>query len=304
MKPGVVEWSKTFITFDNGTRIMVSATSEDAFRGRTLNLLCLGGENTVKVRDKITGEVKEVTLEELHNEKKIMDYVENTKYEILTPYGWCDFKGINKKGKDKLFTIKSGNDVVTATSNHTFYVKGEKKKVYELIPNDDKIDGCSEPISTISYDRTDDVFDVINVNNEKNMFLVNRCWHTKNCMDEFAFVPKFVADAFWAANYPTISASADAKIVIVSTPNGMFNSFHTLYSHAERGENNFKHFKSTWRDVPGRDDAWAEAQRRNLGVTKFAQEYACVDGNTLIKVFDKITKEEKIIRIEDLYNIL
>lgn len=163
MKPGITEWSKTFITFDNGTRIMVSATSEDAFRGRTLNLLC---------------------------------------------------------------------------------------------------------------------------------------------MDEFAFVPKFVADAFWAANYPTISASTDAKIVIVSTPHGMFNSFHTLYSNAERGENNFKHFKSTWKDVPGRDDEWAEAQRKNLGNKKFAQEYACVDGKTLIKVFDKITKEEKTIKIEDLYNIL
>jgi hypothetical protein len=47
---------------------MVSATSEDAFRGRTLNLLCLGGENKVKVRDKVTGEVKEISLNELHEE--------------------------------------------------------------------------------------------------------------------------------------------------------------------------------------------------------------------------------------------
>lgn len=233
-----------------------------------------------------------------------MDYVENTKYEILTPYGWCNFKGINKKGQDKLFTIKSGKDVVTATTNHTFYVEGEKKKVCDLLPDVDKIDGCSTPVSSITYDRTDEVFDVINVDNEKNMFLVNRCWHTKNCMDEFAFVPKFVADAFWAANYPTISASTDAKIVIVSTPNGMFNSFHTLYSNAERGENNFKHFKSTWKDVPGRDDEWAKNQRKNLGNIKFSQEYACVDGNTYIKVFDKIDGLEKTLKIKDLYNSL
>lgn len=70
LKPGIIEWSKTFVTFENGTRIMVSATSEDAFRGRTLNLLCLGGENTVTVKDKTTGEIKEITLEELHNELK------------------------------------------------------------------------------------------------------------------------------------------------------------------------------------------------------------------------------------------
>ena len=203
-----------------------------------------------------------------------MSYVENTKYEILTPYGWCDFKGINKKEPDELFKIQSGDISVTATSGHTFYVAGKKMKVCEMTPNVDKIDGCDDFISNISYDRTDNVFDIINVNNEKNMFIVNHCLHTKNCMDEFAFVPKAVADAFWAANYPTISASMDAKIVIVSTPHGMFNSFHTLYSQAERKENEFIHFRSTWRDVPGRDEAWAENQKRNLGPTKFSQEYA------------------------------
>lgn len=245
MKPGITEWSKTFITFENGTRIMVSATSEDAFRGRTLNLLCLGGENTVTVRDKTTGEIKEISLDELHNElKKIMDYVENTKYEILTPYGWCNFKGINKKGQDKLFTIKSGEDVVTATTNHTFYVEGEKKKVCDLIPDVDKIDGCSTPVSGITYDRTDDVFDVINVDNEKNMFLVNRCHHTKNCMDEYAFVPKFVADAFWAANYPTISASTDAKIIIVSCVIGK------TYIYTKRGIRQLNDFINTEKEVP------------------------------------------------------
>lgn len=149
-----------------------------------------------------------------------MDYVENIKYEILTPYGWCDFKGINRKGQDKLFLIQSGEEIVTATTNHTFYIGGKKKKVCDLVPNIDKIDGCSDVISNIEYERTDDVFDVINVDNEKNMFIVNRCWHTKNCMDEFAFVPKAVADAFWAANYPTISASTDSKIIIVSCVTG------------------------------------------------------------------------------------
>lgn len=144
MKPGVIEWSKTFVTFENGTRIMVSATSEDAFRGRTLNLLCL---------------------------------------------------------------------------------------------------------------------------------------------DEFAFIPKSVSNAFWAANYPTISASTDAKIAIISTPCGMYGQFYTLYKEAERGENTFKHFKSTWKDVPGRDEEWAIEQEKNLGKVRFAQEYGCSflgSSNTLL----------------------
>jgi len=240
-----------------------------------------------------------------------MSFSKNTKYEILTPYGWCDFEGINKKGEDNLFIIKSGDDMVTSTINHTFYVKGEKKKVYELTTGIDKIDGCSDSISSISCGRRDNVFDVINVNNEKNMFIVNRCFHTKNCMDEFAFVPKSVADSFWAANYPTISASSDAKIVIVSTPHGMFNSFHTLYSQAERNLNGFKSFKSSWKDVPGRDENWAKMQEKNLGSRKFSQEYACefigstntvVDPETIESLFTQI-KEPELIEMKGRFRI-
>ena len=82
LKPGVTEYSKTFISFDNGTRLVISATSADAFRGESMNLLV------------------------------------------------CD---------------------------------------------------------------------------------------------EFAFVPGSQAEDFWAANYPTISASKEAKVIIISTPNGLFN---------------------------------------------------------------------------------
>jgi intein/homing endonuclease len=56
------------------------------------------------------------------------------------------------------------------------------------------------------------------------------------------------------------------------TPNGMWNLFHKIYSEAEHCENTFIPLKFTWRDVPGRDKAWADEQRRNLGKVKFAQE--------------------------------
>ena len=36
----------------------------------------------------------------------------------------------------------------------------------------------------------------------------------------------------------------------------------------------------------------------NLGNTKFNQEYACVDGETYIKVFDTIDKIEKTLKIK------
>jgi hypothetical protein len=39
LKPGVREYNVTSVEFDNNTKIMVSATTEDPFRGETLNVL-------------------------------------------------------------------------------------------------------------------------------------------------------------------------------------------------------------------------------------------------------------------------
>lgn len=92
--------------------------------------------------------------------------------------------------------------------------------------------------------------------------------------DEFAFVPAHQAEEFWASNYPTISASKESKIIIISTPNGMFNIFHRLYSQSERNENSFVHMRVSWESVPGRTKKWAKEQIRNLGKQKFRQEFA------------------------------
>lgn len=117
------------------------------------------------------------------------------------------------------------------------------------------------------------------------------------CMDEFAFVPQSQAEDFWAANYPTISASRQAKIVIISTPNGLFNLFHRIWQDSELNKNSFVNTKVSWARVPGRDPEWAEEQRKNLGDRQFAQEFAVEfigSTNTLIKpsVLEVILKQD------------
>lgn len=99
---------------------------------------------------------------------------------------------------------------------------------------------------------------------------------TLNCLvcDEFAFVPGNQAEEFWASNYPTISASKESKIIIISTPNGLFNLFHRIYTESEAKENTFISTKVTWEQVPGRDKEWAEEQIKNLGQRQFNQEFA------------------------------
>jgi hypothetical protein len=115
-------------------------------------------------------------------------------------------------------------------------------------------------------------------------------------LDEYAFLPSHVAEEFYTATYPTISAGTTTKLVIVSTPNGM-NHFHKLWVDANRQEghklkNKFIPVDVSWRDTPIspgnpklRDDAWADEQIANTSPDQFEQEYGCSflgSSNTLI----------------------
>jgi len=93
-------------------------------------------------------------------------------------------------------------------------------------------------------------------------------------LDEFAFVPTNIADEFFTSVYPTISSGTQSKILISSTPNGM-NHYYKMWTEATEGVNGFKHIEANWRQVPGRDQSWADDQRRILGEEKFSQEMEC-----------------------------
>jgi phage FluMu gp28-like protein len=72
-------------------------------------------------------------------------------------------------------------------------------------------------------------------------------------LDELAFVSDNIAREFYTSVYPAISSSDEAKIIIISTPNGVFNLFHEIYSGAETSKNEYKHMKVTWDMIPGRN---------------------------------------------------
>lgn len=94
-------------------------------------------------------------------------------------------------------------------------------------------------------------------------------------MDEFAFVPANIANEFMASVYPVISSGKTTKLFIVSTPNG-YNMFHKIWQDSINKKNTYVNYHCTWRDVPGRDEAWAEETRKNIGSEqKFQQEFEC-----------------------------
>lgn len=115
-------------------------------------------------------------------------------------------------------------------------------------------------------------------------------------LDEYAFLPSHVAEEFYTATYPTISAGTTTKLVIVSTPNGM-NHFHKLWVDANRPKghnlkNKFVPVEVSWRETPIspgrpelRNDVWAQEQIANTSADQFEQEYGCNflgSSNTLI----------------------
>ena len=103
-------------------------------------------------------------------------------------------------------------------------------------------------------------------------------------IDEAAIIPNNVADEFFASVYPTISAGETTKILLTSTPLG-YNHFWKFWNEAEKGANGFVHHFIHYKEIPGRDEKWAEEQLKLLGELKYNQEVLCEflgSSNTLI----------------------
>ena len=93
-------------------------------------------------------------------------------------------------------------------------------------------------------------------------------------LDEFAFVPNHIADAFFASVYPTITSGQSTKVIIVSTPHGM-NHFYRMWHDAEKGKNEYIPTDVHWSEVPGRDDIWKEQTIANTSEQQFKIEFEC-----------------------------
>jgi hypothetical protein len=93
-------------------------------------------------------------------------------------------------------------------------------------------------------------------------------------IDEAAIIPNTVAEQFFTSVYPTISAGTTSKILITSTPLG-YNHFWKFWNDAEQGNNDFVPMFIPYWKIPGRDEKWAEEQRRQLGDLKYNQEVLC-----------------------------
>lgn len=93
-------------------------------------------------------------------------------------------------------------------------------------------------------------------------------------VDEAAIIPNNIAEQFFTSVYPTISAGETTKILLSSTPLG-YNHFWKFWNDAENNRNGFVNLFIPYWEIPGRDEKWAEEQRKLLGELKFNQEVLC-----------------------------
>jgi hypothetical protein len=118
-------------------------------------------------------------------------------------------------------------------------------------------------------------------------------------IDETAAIQANVAKEFFASVYPTISSGKTTKVLLTSTPLG-YNHFWKYWNEAKptnvgavdsffwngtEGINGFVRLFIPYWEIPGRDEMWAEEQRKLLGEITWNQEVGCNflgSSNTLI----------------------
>jgi hypothetical protein len=103
-------------------------------------------------------------------------------------------------------------------------------------------------------------------------------------LDEFAFVPRRIAEEFWTSLRPTLATGG--KCIITSTPNNDDDTFARIWQDSNKrfddignitpiGINGFAPYIATWEVHPDRDQQWADGELVAMGREKFEREHLC-----------------------------
>lgn len=90
-------------------------------------------------------------------------------------------------------------------------------------------------------------------------------------IDEAAHVEGL--EELWMGLYPTLSTGG--RCIALSTPNGVGNWFHKIYTESESQTNDFHPTILPWSVHPDRDQQWFEKETRNMSRREIAQELEC-----------------------------
>jgi hypothetical protein len=138
-----------------------------------------------------------------------MLFKKNTEYEILTPTGWSDFKGISKIIKDKYIKIlfSNGNKLECSENHRIKSFDGKFKYAKDLIVGDEILskEGNIFILDIQIIDVDVDLYDVINVNKDFEFYSNDVISH--NC----AFIDDI--ENIWGSAQQTLANGGKAIIL-------------------------------------------------------------------------------------------
>ena len=71
LQQGIIDWNKGSFSLENGSSIISAASSSDSIRGDSFSCLyqdeCITGNGSITIRNKQTGQIERITLEEFWN---------------------------------------------------------------------------------------------------------------------------------------------------------------------------------------------------------------------------------------------
>lgn len=187
-------------------------------------------------------------------------------------------------------------DVTILIAAHKFKAASEImvkiKYAYEELPNHIRPGVVEYNVQSIKFDNNSRILANTTTPDSGRGMAISLLY-----LDEFAYVKKNIAEEFWSGMSPTLATGG--KCIITSTPFSDEDMFAYLWKGAENkigedgnelpdgvGKNGFHEYSAHYSQVPGRDEAWAAAEKAKIGEDKFKREYECVSATTHIKLQD------------------
>lgn len=116
-------------------------------------------------------------------------------------------------------------------------------------------------------------------------------------LDEFAFVPPGIADAFWSSITPTLSTGGDC--IITSTPNGDEDTFSSIWVGAISKTNGFNATEVNWWEHPDRDEEYKRQMIAKIGELKWRQEY----GNEFLSSQESLISGIRLVSLKSTASV-
>lgn len=233
-------------------------------------------------------------MADLTNHKVVL----NNRYEILTDEGFKDFEGvISGTNENKFELIFNYKIKLICTPEHKIMLNKDNYVFAKDLKIGDKIFNGFSLTSSKSFTSDDVVYDILDVKDVHRYYIDGVLSRQCLIVDELAHIDSNMLDDFWKSVYPTITSSKKSKIFVSSTPNGVGNLFHKLWTGAIHKENGFAFDEVRWEEIPGRDEKWKDETIKSLGSYEaWLQEYDAQflqngDGSIDYEFFDELVKK-------------